>query len=67
MTISRFTKTDSEHCTVVLSNDQDPFKIQVDRTPDGRLRVNAEDYRHTFVVVLNKAEETELLSKLQFA
>ena len=66
MKIVRFTKTESQHPTVVLYNEGDPFELAIARSEDGTLQFRVEDYTHTFTVSLNKKEEKELLSKLKF-
>ena len=66
MKIIRFTKTPTQHPTVILYNEDDPFKFAIARGEDGTLQLRIEDYTHRFTVSLNKKEEAELLSKLKF-
>ncbi len=68
MKVVRFTKTASEHPTVLLCNDEDPhlFRVGIDRSEDGRLRFRTEDYCHTYELYLTPKEEAELLEKLKF-
>ena len=67
MIISRFTKTPSEHATVVLFSEGESSKINIARTPKGDLQIQATNTTHDFYVTLNKSDEAELLSKLRFA
>lgn len=66
MKIIRFTKTPTQHPTVILYNEDDPFEFAIARGDDGILQFQVEDYTHKFTVSLNKNEEAELLSKLKY-
>ena len=67
MRIVRVKKNEHQHTTVPLCNDEDRFEFSIDRNEAGCLRIQAEDYSHTFTVLFTKNEESELLSKLKSA
>jgi hypothetical protein len=66
MKIIRITKTTTQHATIVLYNEGDPFELAIARGEDGTLQFRVEDHTHKFTISLNKNEEAELLSKLKF-
>ena len=65
MKIIRVAKTPTQHPSVILYNEGDPFELAIARGEDGRLQFKVEDYTHKFTGSLNKKEEAELLSKLK--
>jgi hypothetical protein len=66
MQISRILKTNHKSPSLLGVDDSSPTKFEVMKTDDGRLILSCTDKKHIWTVALDRKEQLQLVSKLQF-
>ncbi len=66
MQISRLLKSNPKSPSLLGVDDSSPTVFEVTKTNDGRLVLCCTDKEHIWTVALDKNEQRELISKLQF-
>jgi hypothetical protein len=66
MQISRLLKSKPHSPSLLQIDDSSLTKFEVTKTDDGRLILSCTDKMHIWTVALDKKEQLQLVSKLQF-